>query len=86
MLSCRGATSLRQIDAGFNSQYTHHYHLGTGPVRRSTLGDASARRNTEQFEQVARSLMAQATRRVRRQGAELLYLLDSTSITHNSAI
>ncbi|MBK9785038.1 MAG: DUF4372 domain-containing protein [Betaproteobacteria bacterium] len=39
-----GAESLRQLEAGFNSQSNHHYHLGTGPVRRSTLAEANGRR------------------------------------------
>lgn len=76
-----GAGSLRQVEAGFNSQHTHHYHLGTRPVRRSTLAEANAKRNPEVFEQTARALMGQATRKLRQQAAELLYLLDSTSIT-----
>jgi IS4 transposase len=76
-----GANSLRVLEAGFNSQGTHHYHLGTGPVRRSTLADALARRQTEVFAGTARLLMAQASRRLKREGSELLYALDSTSIT-----
>jgi putative transposase len=76
-----GANSLRVLEAGFNSQGTHHYHLGTGTVRRSTLADALARRKTEVFAETARLLMAQASRRLKREGSELLYALDSTSIT-----
>lgn len=76
-----GASSLRVLETGFNSQGTHHYHLGTGPVRRSTLADALARRKTEVFAETARLLMAQASRRLKREGSELSYALDSTSIT-----
>lgn len=76
-----GASSLRVLESGFNSQGTHHYHLGTGPVRRSTLADALARRKTEVFAETARLLMAQAGRRLQRDGSELLYALDSTSVT-----
>lgn len=76
-----GAASLRQVEAGFNSQPTHHYHLGTHPVRRSTLAEANAKRNVEVFADSARALMAQATRKLRQQAAQLLYLLDSTSLT-----
>ena len=76
-----GASSLRVLETGFNSQPTHHYHLGTGTVRRSTLADALARRKTEVFAEAARLLMSQAGRRLKRDGAELLYALDSTSIT-----
>lgn len=76
-----GAMSLRVLETGFNSQPTHHYHLGTGPVRRSTLADALARRKTEVFAEAARLLMSQAGRHLKREGEELLYALDSTSIT-----
>jgi putative transposase len=76
-----GARSLRELQAGFNAQRTHHYHLGTGAVHRSTLAEANAQRSPELFADVARSLMAQAQRTLRRECQELLYLLDSTSIT-----
>jgi|JI8StandDraft_1071087.scaffolds.fasta_scaffold56276_2 IS4 transposase len=76
-----GVSSLRQLEAGFNSQSNHHYHLGTRPVRRSTLAEANSRRSTVVFEQTARLLMEQASRQLRQEGQELLYLLDSTSIT-----
>lgn len=69
------------IETSYGSQANHHYHLGTGPVRRSTLADANCKRSTEPFEAVARSLMGQVHRSLRREGQELLYLLDSTSIT-----
>ena len=61
-----GAESLRQLEAGFNSQSNHHYHLGTGPVRRSTLAEANGRRGVAVFEQAARLLMGQASRQLRR--------------------
>ncbi len=76
-----GASSLRQLEAGFNSQSAHHYHLGVGAMRRSTLADANARRSSEVFAITAQTLMAQAGRKLRREAGELLYLLDSTSIT-----
>lgn len=76
-----GASSLRVLEGGFNSQSTHHYHLGMVPNRRSTLADANSKRNPEVFAEAARLLMAQAKRSLRRDGEDLLYLLDSTSIT-----
>lgn len=76
-----GASSLRVLEVGFNSQTNHHYHLGVSPIRRSTLADANGKRNPEVFAEAARLLMAQARRSLRREGADLLYLLDSTSIT-----
>ena len=76
-----GAQGLRQLEAGFNAQRTHHYHLGTRELRRSTLAEANAKRAPQLFAEVARSLMARAQRSVRRSCQELLYALDSTSIT-----
>lgn len=76
-----GASSLRVLETGFNSQRTQHYHLGTTPIRRSTLSDANGRRKTEVFADVAKLLMSQAQRSLRRESEELLYLLDSTSIS-----
>ena len=76
-----GASSLRVLETGFNSQCTHHYHLGTAPIRRSTLADANVKRKAEVFAETAQLLMSQAKRSLRRECEELLYLLDSTSIT-----
>jgi putative transposase len=76
-----GASSLRVLETGFNSQRTQHYHLGTSPIRRSTLSDANGRRKTEVFADAAKLLMSQAQRNLRRESEELLYLLDSTSIS-----
>lgn len=76
-----GVSSLRELEASFNSQPAHHYHLGTGPIRRSTLAEANGRRNTQVFALAAQHLMAGVCRSLRREGKELLYLLDSTSIT-----
>lgn len=78
---CAGATSLRTIEAGFNQHASHHYHLGTRPLRRSTLADANGRRDPVVFAEVARHLMAKAHRKLRRECEPMLYLLDSTSIT-----
>jgi putative transposase len=75
------ASSLRVLETGFNSQRTQHYHLGTAPIRRSTLADANGRRKTEVFAETAKLLMSQAQRSLRRESEELLYLLDSTSIS-----
>jgi putative transposase len=76
-----GASSLRTLEAGFNQHGTHHYHLGTRALRRSTLADANNKRDPAVFIQLARELMAPTHRRLRRECSPLLYLLDSTSIT-----
>lgn len=74
-----GAQSLRTLEAGFNSQQTHHYHLGTGRVSRSTLADANNKRTSAVFAATAEALMAQAGRRIRPR-LPLLKMLDSTTI------
>jgi putative transposase len=76
-----GASGLRDLEVGFNKHRTQHYHLGTHEVRRSTLADANGKRNPQIFAEVARQLMGQVPRRMRREGERLMYLLDSTAIT-----
>lgn len=76
-----GSRSLRELETGYNAHPTHHYHLGTGSVRRATLADACSRRPPAVFEELARELMAAAARPVRRLAQEGLLLLDSTSLT-----
>lgn len=76
-----GAQSLRQVEAGFNSAVAHHYHLGCQEVRRSTLSQANGKRKVEVFADVLRVLMNQTDRTLRRDCEQMLYLLDSTSIT-----
>jgi IS4 transposase len=76
-----GADSLRTIEAGFNYHAAHHYHLGSRALRRSTLADANTRRDPAIFEHLVKAMMPLVSRQLRRDTAELLYLLDSTSIT-----
>jgi hypothetical protein len=76
-----GASSLRQLEAGFNSQHTHHYHLGTRTIHRSTLADANSKRPAALFSDLVQALMTHAQRKIRQDVGELLYLIDSTSIT-----
>lgn len=75
-----GATSLREVETGFNSQKRHHYHLGTRAVRRSTLADANHKRPAALFESLCQHLMEKAGRRFRQDVGDFLYLLDSTPI------
>lgn len=76
-----GTTSLRGLEARFNSQASHHYHLGVSKIHRSTLSEANSKRKPWVFQELACALMSKAERNLRREGQELLYLLDSTSIT-----
>jgi putative transposase len=73
--------SLRQIVTGFNAHEAHHYHLASRQLSRSTLADANAVRSPQLFADVAHSLMSELHGSARRSCKELLYLLDSTSIT-----
>jgi IS4 transposase len=76
-----GATGLRPLETGFNSHVAHHYHLGTSPIKRSTLADANEKRPDDVFSDTAAWLMGKVSRKLRQQGKELMYLLDSTSLT-----
>lgn len=76
-----GASSLRTLELGFNSHALYHRSLQTGPIRRSTLSDASERRPTTVFDEVAAWLIGQVSRKLHREAAALIKLLDSTSIT-----
>lgn len=75
-----GASSLRQLEAGFNAHPNQHYHLNARCVRRTTLADANGKRNPAVFAELLQLLISQAGRHVRRQRDELLYLLDATRV------
>ena len=75
-----GAQSLRELQAGFNAQRRHHYHLATGPVARSTLSNANEKRDPRIFAELLKLLIEQAGRTLRRERSELLYLLDATTV------
>ena len=76
-----GAQGLRALETGFNSHVSHHYHLGTSAIKRSTLADANKNRSDAVFRDLATALMSQVSRKLRQQSDDLMYLLDSTSIT-----
>jgi len=78
-----GAASLREIITGLASHATRLYHLGAGPVRRSTLSDANAQRPVAVFSELLAIMMKQAHRGLRRKLAETTYLIDSTSVRLN---
>jgi len=54
-LSC--ANSLRELEAGFNSQHHDHYHLGTHCIKRSTLADVNNKRSSDIFARVCTELI-----------------------------
>jgi IS4 transposase len=76
-----GASSLRTLAIGFNSHHSHHPHLGAAPIKRTTVADANIRRGDSVFAETAALLMKLTSRKVRSSSAELMYLLDSTSLT-----
>lgn len=80
-----GADSLRTVEAGFNAQAEHHYHLDAVAVRRSTLSEANGRASPEPFAALVRHLLAGVQRQARRELTPLLQLLDSTAITLKGA-
>ena len=75
-----GAGSLRALEAGFNANSQHHYHLGVGELSRSTLSDANKRRPVEVFAQTFTMLSEMADRQTRREGAEMVRLIDASPI------
>jgi putative transposase len=75
-----GASGLRGLETSWNAHAHHHYHLGAGPIARSTLSDANLRRPLEVFAETFAMLSAQADRHLRREGAEMLRLIDASPI------
>jgi IS4 transposase len=76
-----GTTGLRPLQTALNSHEAHLYHLGTSPIKRSTLADANERRSDTVFSEIAQWLMRQVSTRLRKESKELMFLLDSTSVT-----
>jgi putative transposase len=75
-----GICGLRGLVAAWNAHAHHHYHLGVSRLHRTTLSDANQRRPAEIFAETFAMLSQQADRHLRRQGAEMLRLLDATPI------
>ena len=75
-----GATSLRQLEASFNSQPAAHYHLGTQPLKRSTLADANAKRSSRVFERLFQALLPLTKGRMKHELKAFVYLLDASVI------
>jgi putative transposase len=75
-----GAESLRGLVAGWNANSQHHYHLGSGPLARSTLSDANLRRPVAVFADLFSLLAGQLDRLTRRESTQMVQLIDSTPI------
>ena len=74
------ADSLRGLEASWNANQQHHYHLASGPVRRSTVSDANKRRPVAVFAETFAMVIGQLDRQTRREGGGMLQLIDSTPI------
>src|SRR5258708_31592191 len=74
------AASLRGLEAGWNANRQHHYHLGSGPLVRSTLSDANKRRPVAIFAETFSLVASQLDRLTRRDGAAVVKLIHSTPI------
>jgi len=74
------ADNLRGLEAGFNANSHHHYHLGVGELSRSTLSDANARRPVGVFAALFSALSQSVDREMRQEGAEMLRLIDASPI------
>jgi IS4 transposase len=74
------ALSLRGLEAGWNANRQHHYHLGGGPLVRSTLSDANRRRPVGIFAETFSLVASQLDRQTRRDGAAMVKLIDATPI------
>jgi putative transposase len=75
-----GITSLRALTTTWNANAHHHYHLGARQIARSTLADANTRRPLAIFSETFAKLSTMAHRQVRREGDEMLRLIDASPI------
>jgi putative transposase len=75
-----GVQSLRGLEAAWNVHSHHHYHLGVKALARSTVSDANARRPVAIFAETFALLSGLADRVLRREGAQMLRLIDATPI------
>ncbi len=79
-----GASSLREIVNAMASHTALLYHLGSEPVKRSTLADANAQRPWQVFSDIFTALLKQAHRGLRRSASGAVRLIDATSIRLSS--
>ena len=75
-----GLTSLREIEQGLGAAPRALYHLNLRPAPKSTLADALALRPADVFKDICLGLIGRASRAVRREGRELIQLIDATPI------
>lgn len=86
LLFCQlsGRQSLRDLVDGFNSKRAHHYHLGAGVIRRSSLADANRDRPVAIFQEAFFYLLEKVRSSIpTKDTAEMVRLIDSTTIDLN---
>lgn len=75
-----GLSSFREIEQGLSAAPQALYHLNLRPAPRSTLADALALRPYGVFRDICSSLMARVDRTLRREGGEIIQLIDASPI------
>lgn len=75
--------SLRDLELAFNSHANHHYHLGTQPIRRSTLADANETRPVGLYKELFYDLLGKVSTSVGTEASQAIRLIDSTTIDLN---
>jgi putative transposase len=75
-----GIGSLRALEAAWNANAHHHYHLGVSKLARSTLSDANERRPPSIFQETFSQLSGLADRLTRKQGGEMVRLIDAAPV------
>jgi len=79
-----GRNSLRDLVDTFNSQRSHHYHLGTKLLSRSSLADANAKRPVLIFQETFYYLLGKARDQLPSKDAgDMVRLIDSSTIDLN---
>lgn len=79
-----GAASLRAIVTGMESHETRLYHLGSAPVKRSTVSDANTDRPWQVFSDLFSAMLGQAHPGLRRASHDAVRLIDSSSLRLSS--
>ncbi len=75
-----GVDGLRGLEAVWNANAHHHYHLGSKTLKRNTLSDANARRPAAIFAEAFEQLSALAESSLKREGSAVLRIIHSTPI------
>lgn len=79
-----GLVSLREIEAALAAKPAALYHLGLRAPRRTTLSDASRSRPAAVFRDLASHCLTLTNRRLRREGREVIRILDASPLRLDS--